>query len=610
MRFDWGDLSVQSHKLRASLLTSSAMRRVTAFNRDEEGGSTLLSFYVTLMFFLIAGLGVDTMRHEMERTHLQATLDSAVLAGAGAPQGTTVTEIADIVEDYFDKNGMSQYLAELDLDGEDADIQASLNAASVYAEASMEIDTYLLQMTGVETLQANGAAQAEVATPKLEVSLVLDVSGSMQGTKLSNLQTAANTFVTTMLDQSAQGDTFISVVPFAWTVTPGADIYEQLTVNETHDYSTCLRFDGSDYSDAHIDPDEAHDQQIYTSIFGSFDDFNESWRSCFADVEAVILPYSTSEADLHAHINSLNADGNTSAHIGMKWGAAMLDPEFQEVVTGLQGAGSVDASLTNIPAAYSEPETLKVIVLMADGMNTTSYYFDDDSDYRGEESDLYRLTWQEMEFDYAWRELTAGTEYSNDPSKCSQADWNCEYTATGDEFSAYYLYDDDYYLDIEGTGPITTEPFDEQDTPDVVSTGTPNGGTPTWIEADVYEDFQDHVAFVSEEQLDWEEAWGLMTPNWYGHTTGDWGPWNDYVGSQREGGGTKDTRMQAICTATKTEGVVVYTIGYDITENGNAETQLENCASSLNHYYPTDGANISSAFNSIASNVKNLRLTQ
>ncbi|MEL6120085.1 MAG: Tad domain-containing protein, partial [Pseudomonadota bacterium] len=519
------------------------MRRVTAFNRDEEGASTLLSFYVTLMFFLIAGLGVDTMRHEMERTHLQATLDSAVLAGAGAPQGTTVTQIADIVEDYFDKNGMSQYLAELDLDGEDADIQASLNAASVYAEASMDIDTYLLQMTGVDTLVANGAAQAEVATPKLEVSLVLDVSGSMFGTKLANLQTAANTFVTTMLDQSAQGDTFISVVPFAWTVTPGADIYNQLTVDNTHDYSTCLRFQSSDYNDPAIDPDEMQDQQIYTSIFGSFQDFDPSWRSCFADVEAEILPYSTSEADLHAHINSLNADGNTSAHIGMKWGAAMLDPEFQDVVTGLQGSGAVDASLSNIPAEYSEPETLKVIVLMADGVNTTSYYFDTDSDYRGADSDLFRLTWEEMEFDYAWRELAAGTEYEyDDESVCGTGEWNCEYIATGNDISTYYLQDGDEYLDIEGTGPITTAEVNEQDSPDDIVTGSPNGGTPTWVDEDDFEDFQDHSQFIGIDQLDWEEAWGLMTPNWYGHTTGDWGPWNDYVGSQREGGGTKDTR--------------------------------------------------------------------
>ncbi|MGR3365048.1 MAG: TadE/TadG family type IV pilus assembly protein, partial [Maritimibacter harenae] len=75
-------------------------------------------------------------------------------------------------------------------------------------------------------------------------------------------------------------------------------------------------------------------------------------------------------------------------------------------------------------------------------------------------------------------------------------------------------------------------------------------------------------------------------------------------------GGTKDTMMQNICNATKTQGVVVYTIGYGISSGGNAERQLQACASSGNHYYPTNGSNISAAFSSIASNVRTLRLTQ
>ncbi|MEL6646726.1 MAG: pilus assembly protein TadG-related protein [Pseudomonadota bacterium] len=612
MKFDWGHLTARRQEPRATLKNSTALRCVAAFRRDEDGGGSLFSFYVTIMLLMLAGLGVDTMRQEMERTHLQATLDSAVLAGAGAPTGSDKQDVKDIVEDYFAKHQMSSYLQEIDIDGQGSDdIEISLNATRVYAEANMDIDTYLLQMTGVDQLRALGEAEAQVARPKLEISLVLDVSGSMQGTKLANLQTAANSFVTTMLTQSDPGDTFISLIPFAWTVTPGRDLFEELTVDITHDYSTCLRFGSTDYNTPAIDPDETQDLQIFTSIYGDFDDFNEGWRSCFAEARSEILPYSTSEADLHAHINGLNADGNTSAHIGMKWGAALLDPEFQEVVTGLQTANVVDSSLANIPAQYNEPETLKVVVLMADGRNTYSYYFDQNSNYRGPDSDLYRLTWQEMEFDYAWKERNrGGIRYSNNENKCGQPDWNCEYIATGEEFSAYYLYDDDQYLDIEGTGPINNQTFDEQDSPDVVSTGTPNGGSPTWVDEDVFEEFEDHPAHVDTERLSWEDAWGLMTPNWFGHTTGNWGPWNDYVGREFETGGTKDTRMQAICTATKNNDVIVYTIGYDIAENGNAEVQLESCASSLNHYYPTDGANISNAFSSIASNVKNLRLTQ
>jgi hypothetical protein len=521
----------------------------------------------------------------MERTRLQATLDAAVLAGAGAPVGTEVPEIKAIVEDYFAKSGMSEYLHEIDTDGEgDDDIVTSLNATRVYAQASMEIDTYLMKLSGVETLGAAGAAAAEVRTPKLEVSLVLDVSGSMRGTKLTNLQSAARNFVTTILNGSDPGNTVISVVPFAWTVTPGEDIYSALTVNETHDYSTCLRFNGSDYSDAGIDPDVGVDQQVFTALYGDFDDLDDSWRSCYPESRAQILPFSMNEAALHAHINALDADGNTSAHIGMKWGAAMLDPDFQDVFNDLKTAGVVDASLSDLPTGYTEPESLKIIVLMADGQNTTSYYFDADSEFRGPNSDLYLMKYQQMEFQYAYKKRRkGGLQYSYSESKCSNSNWTCVYEATGEEVSAYYLRDGNDYYDIE-----------ERD----------------WIDDDDYDAIKQSEGFISETRLSWEQAWGLMSPRYYSEITGDWSAWNDYNGSEYESGSTKDTRMQAICSATKARNVIVYTIGYSISSGGNAETQLRSCASSANHYYPTNGANIAAAFNSIASNVQNLRLTQ
>lgn len=566
------------------------MARLNRFARDEEGAGIVLTLFMFMFMLVMAGLGIDTMRHEMERTRLQATLDAAVLAGAGAPMGSEVSEIKAIVEDYFDKSEMSQYLHEIDTDGEGGDdIVTSLNATRVYAEASMNVDTYLMKFSGVDTLGAHGAAAAEVRTPKLEVSLVLDVSGSMRGTKLANLQSAARNFVTTILNGSDPGNTVISVIPFAWTVTPGEDIYSALTVNESHDYSTCLRFGSSDYNEAGIDPDVAIDQQIFTALYGDFDDLDESWRSCYPEDRAQILPFSMSEADLHAHINALNADGNTSAHIGMKWGAAMLDPEFQDVFEDLKTAGIVDASLSNLPVSYTEPASLKIVVLMADGQNTTSYYFDENSEFRGPDSDLYLMKYQQMEFKYAYKKRRkGGLKYSYDEGKCSRSDWTCVYEATGEEVSAYYLHDrNDYggdrYYDIE-----------ERE----------------WIDDSDYDAIKLSSGFISETRLSWEQAWGLMSPRFYSEKTGNWDAWNDYNGSEYENGSTKDTRMQAICSATKSNNVIVYTIGYSISAGGNAETQLRNCASSANHYYPTNGANIAAAFNSIASNVQNLRLTQ
>lgn len=572
---------------RAAAIRRSWHAEGARFEQDESGSTTILTLFIFIFMLVMAGVGIDTMRYEMERTHLQATLDNAVLAGAGAPLGTEVEQVKDIVVDYFAKAGMSNYLHSIDTDGEgDDDIETSLNATRVYAEASMSMDTYLMKLSGVSQLDAFGAAQAEVRTPKLEVAVVLDVSGSMGGWKMSNMKTAARSFVTTILDASDPGNTVISLVPFAWTVTPGDDIFNALTVDESHDYSSCLRFFASDYDSPAIDPDRSYDQQIYTALYGDdFDDLDTTSRSCYPEESAEILPYSMSEADLHTHIDSLNAGGNTSAHIGMKWGTALLDPSFDSVVTSLQGAGVVDASLENIPAVYNEADTLKVIVLMADGQNTTSYYFDDDSAYRGPDSDLYLFTFAQTEFKYGYTIYNASRRYYESWAEgyCSYSWFECVYEASEETESVYYLRDGSRYYDTENE---------------------------EWLDSGDMSALRDSASYVGEERLDWEVAWGMMSPRWYGEMTGNWGPWNDYVGSQVERGSTKDTRMQAICSAAKARGIVVYTIGYSISAGGNAETQLQGCASSANHYYPTNGNNISAAFSSIASNVQNLRLTQ
>ena len=168
----------------AGLARAMTKRRTAAFGNEEDGGMTIIALFVFILMLTMGGISVDLMRHEMERTQLQATLDGAVLAGAGAPAGATEAEIRAIVEDFVTKSGRGEYLNELG----DGDIIATLNSRSVTASAGMTMNTYIMKLMGVNTLTAVGGATAEVRTPKLEVSLVLDVSGSMSGAKLANLK--------------------------------------------------------------------------------------------------------------------------------------------------------------------------------------------------------------------------------------------------------------------------------------------------------------------------------------------------------------------------------------------------------------------------------------
>jgi uncharacterized protein YegL len=566
----------------AKSLRSDATRR---FLSSEGGSVTALAFFVFLMMLMVGGLALDTMRHEMTRARMQATLDRAVLAGA---KSSDATEARATVEDYFAKASLSSYLS----DEQEGDIQIYLNSASVTARASRTLDTYLMKLAGVDTLTASGISTAEVRVPKLEISLVLDVSGSMSGTKIARLRDAAKQFVSTILTTSTPGNAVISVVPFSWSVTPPQTVFDTLAVDITHNYSTCLQFRDADYGHATLTSGASAlsngvpvNQMVYTSLYGDFDTLDTSWRSCYTDEYMKFLPYSMSEAALHAKIDSLQADGNTSGHDGMNWGAALLDPTFRQVSAQLIADGGMDASLAHVPADYNEPETLKVVVMMGDGANTTSYFFDRSSPkYRGKFSDLFEVNYQDRVFKYAYHTFFHWTW--NDESKCGKKNWECVYEANGPEKSVYYLRYPwgGWYWSIDDGHWITDGEFDDlEDTLD---------------------------GYIATEQLSWEMAWGRMSPRYYADITGDWRPWNDYVGSEYVDGHDKDARMLDVCGATRTHGVVVYSIGFEVPQGGRAEQVLSDCASSSSHYYRANTTDISAVFNSIAANVQNLRLTQ
>ncbi|MEI4261113.1 TadE/TadG family type IV pilus assembly protein [Roseovarius sp. D0-M9] len=559
------------------------MRKMQRFGEDEDGAVVAFTLFMLVMMLIAGGVAVDVMRHEMERARLQNTLDTAVLAAAGAPNGT---ERKGIVKDYFAKAKMSQYLGNVSDGG---DTQA-LNSSKVTASASKTVDTYLMKLLGIDTLTAATTSGAERHIPKLEVVLVLDVSGSMgKNSKLVNLKSAAKEFVNSVLGNSATGETVISVVPFSWSVTPTQGMYSALAVDEKHKYSTCLIFEDNDHKHASLatgnsgfSSGQPVNQMIYTSVYGGFDDFNKSaWRSCYAEDYMEILPFSFNKTALHSKIDSLLASGNTSGDQGMNWGAALLDPTFGQITDNLVHAGEVDASLTAVPASYDDQETLKVVVMMGDGQNTSSYFFSEGGHWRNQNSDLYLVKTQERIFEYAYHKYKKN-KTSTDLRKCSNNRWECVYSNTGTIESAYYLEYRNYYYNIDRN---------------------------FWITSAEFSDIQSSETFVSLDRLTWEDAWGLITPEFYYDVTGDMSAYNDYTGDPLTGS-RKNIRMLNSCSATKDEGVLVYTIGFEIDQGGTAETTLRDCASSEAHYYRAEGININDAFSSIALNMVNLRLTQ
>ena len=584
----------------------------------------IFSFFVFLVLLTMGGISLDLMRQETERTQIQTTLDSAVLAAAGAPGSYDEEQIGEIVEDFFVKSGKEDYLEPF----QEGDIVARVNARVVNARAKTTLNTYIMKLMGVNTMDAKGAAGASVRTPKLEIVLALDVSGSMNGSKIANLKTAAKNFVSTVLASSDPGTTVISIVPYSWGATPSNGMFEALNVNVTHDNSTCIAFQEEDFQTAAIRTDTPYAQRIYTSRFGnSFDDFStNSWRTCYTEDYMRILPFSIDEDALHTKIDALEADGNTSSHMGMKWAAGLIDPAFDDVITTLQQERTyvqedgttasvieIDPSLENLPADYGDMDTRKIIVLMGDGQNTSTYQFGDpnglldrntaethaSSDYRGPNSYLHKIMEEDEEFDYAFDLYDPSREWHEDwVEQYCYLDWlECVYNAEVVETHYVYRPSNNRYYPVDGSESLSGSEFNDllDDLLDDLPDGIEDPATGLMVDP--------HV------QYSWEEAWGRMTPYFVYSLTGNTAPYYNFI-NNRVYGSEKDVRMSNICGATKSHGVIVYSIGFEVGNGSNAENQLQACASEPSKYYRASGLEIVDVFGSIAENVQSLRLTQ
>lgn len=537
-------------------------RLITEFKRDERG---VFSLFVVMMFttmILMGGAAIDIVRYEAVRSSIQYNLDRAVLAAASMRQ---TADPSVVISDYMSKvDTLSNFSVEID----EANTQVSLTARRVSATATASLNTYFLGIIGISTLEVATVSRASEEIPNLEISLVLDVSGSMGGSKITSLKTAANTFVDTVIRSDTDSLTSVSIVPYATNVSVPQDMWDLYNTEGLTNNSRCMIFDNDDFDESAISAITEQRQLPYYSRYGGLQT-GLDFRDCRNDDYAMILPFSTSVDDLQDKINSLNASGWTAAHIGTKWGVALLDPAANVV------GASVGGDVATVPESYTEPGVLKVLVLMTDGQNTSHYDLADY--YRSGASDMYLVIAEEIQCpghsNWVWY-------YENQLDRYPWLENYCGSTIVED----YYIYkpsNQRYYKVNNGYNPGTSS---------TVLAGN-NAALPG---ESGYRD-----------NLTWEEVWGTISTQGYATTIGIS---HSNIRQVYSTSSEADAQMLSSCSAAKDHGVVVYTIAFSAPDH--AETLLKSCATSLNTYYEASTTNIAAAFAAIASSVQKLKLTQ
>ena len=517
--------------------------------------------FVLVMFMMMVvacGMAVDFIRHEGARADLQNALDRGVLAAAALSQSyvderiaadpdlspdeeTRQAEYARLIKAYM---ASRSFPAEVDLT---VDLTENVNGRTIEASAEYDMATFFLRIPGMPQMRVPARASAQQIAQDVEISLVLDVSGSMynpgnkityeadDGTlsdrlRIEVLKIEAARFAEYMLSLDPSPDkskTTISVVPYSHQVSLPPELAAQYAAfrepQRRHDRSFCLDFEPADFTQTYVDRVGAYTQtqHFWWRLSGSGDKVYGCSRP-----ENAVLPFSNSAADITDKIDGLSEENLTAIYQGMKWGVTLLDPRTRPAIDAVAG-DLVDPQFAARPHDWDEPNALKVVVLISDGENT----------------------WQPRIADSLYESIPAAAPGSPAP--------------------------EDYWEDVE-------EPrgWGEQLR---VDGGCNQNGTsasrPVW------------------------PATNAGCSNSIGQYT-----FYDGVNTEDAGGGAislGDARLYEICHAARGKGVVVYTIGFDV--NATAQRALNECAGA-GRAFIADGKDLRQKFDVIAADISNLRL--
>ena len=534
--------------------------RARRFGRDDDGALMIFGMIFFILMIMFGGFAIDLMRYEHTRTNLQNTLDRSTLAGAALSQRL---DPESVVRDYMAKAGLSDQL-------QSVQVTDGLNSRVVHSTGVADTHPIFLHMLGINQFDAKGGSQAEQSITNVEIVLVLDISGSMtRNNKIGNLKIAATNFVDQILGNDPNHKVSITIVPYNAQVNIGPLLAGKFNLTHPNGVANvnCVELPLSVYDNLPLSqtlpmPMMAYADTAYgTSRINGFvaptsGNAVPNYSNTFCKpttVNTIRLP-SNDATTLKAEINALQAGGNTSITLGMKWGVTMLDPAMRPAFTDFIASGNIPASMPQRPFNYGEHGGMKIVVLMTDGEHVSHDRI----------VDAYKTGASPM------------------------------FLSTGDgNYSVHFT-----------TGRPAVAGTNEYYVPHLNTwqAGPWNSG-------------------AGVAQQDWKNIWSNLRLSYvawqfYGRALGTDtasrnAVYNTTITAMRAVYDTvpdMDATLNSTCTAAKQNGVIIYGIAFEAPTHG--QEVIAACASSQYTYFSTRGQEITDAFNSIASNITQLKLTQ
>ncbi|WP_018148934.1 pilus assembly protein [Henriciella marina] len=192
-----------------------------SFWHDQRGNTAMIFAICLIPLLAIAGGAMDMTRHRTASVETQAALDAALLHVAHGMGERSIEELKLDARQIFD-----QQMVERGFTLEDFDIVQ--NGDDITATVDGEIQTTLLGLIGIGTLNVSRISQVRYSERQFEIALALDTTGSMAGDKIVQLRAAAKLLVDKIdAGTSKTANRRFALVPFTTWVNVGPENWNE-----------------------------------------------------------------------------------------------------------------------------------------------------------------------------------------------------------------------------------------------------------------------------------------------------------------------------------------------------------------------------------------------
>ncbi len=335
---------------------------------------------LAIAMFLVIGATIDLGRWAHARQQTIRSLDAAVLAGGRILQISALNESEAIAAalKFYRENNESRLLLKED----NVSFKTVLQGTAITAEGTATIDTTFLKLAGINELpllNLSGSDHSRAvlavggnAESSVEISMMLDVSGSMDGQKVLDMKNAAKDLVNIVVwDDQSSNYSKVAIVPFSADVRLPADL--------TPEASGVASPPNKTISGITFRPTpcvvERKGTQKYTDVTPSSGQYvmtkYTTTGRCTIPQTAEIMGLSSSKEALRTKIDGLTVNGGTAGHLGTAWAWYALSPHWKSVFSGASEPASY--SELRVLNKNGEPKLRKIAILMTDGEYNTQY---------------------------------------------------------------------------------------------------------------------------------------------------------------------------------------------------------------------------------------------